>query len=226
MRRQRQDPAGTDSRISTTVDVGGKKRDQTFNQCVTRAVDEGTAAVAQYVKAHQQRTVERGARRLVRVSGKYILQPIAEQEFVAEDILFAIEDRLARNVAQTRGIADGRLVGCSSGRGISHDLFYRQGIERHEAAREGLRAAQKTIGGGCFIPVSAFLQRLWDERGDLRSLHSAESSQCGYDLRRPRGDLVVTQRALGGLESRAQQDGVFSSGDRPAAEDFYRAKIL
>jgi hypothetical protein len=52
---------------------------------------------------------------LVGVSVEGVFEAVAKQQFVAEDLFFAIEDRLTRNVSQRPGRRQGGL-----GRSISH----------------------------------------------------------------------------------------------------------
>ncbi len=77
----------------------GQERDEAFDQRVAGAVDEGAASIAQDVEAHQKRAVESGAGGFVGVSVEGVFQAIAKQEFISEDILVAVEDRLACYVA-------------------------------------------------------------------------------------------------------------------------------
>ncbi len=63
-----------------------QERDEAFDQRVAGAVDEGAAAVAQDVEAHQERAVESGAGGFIRVSVEGVLEAVAEEEFVSEDI--------------------------------------------------------------------------------------------------------------------------------------------
>jgi len=73
----------------------GQERDAVFQQQLAPAVDERLLPVAQNVKAHEERAVERAPRRCVGVIGaEYILDAVAKQKFVSNDLLIAVEDRL------------------------------------------------------------------------------------------------------------------------------------
>ena len=81
--------------------MGGQHGDHAADQRVTGTVNEGATAVAENVEADQQRAVERGARGGFGVAAvEHVLHVIAEQQFVAEHLFFAVKDGLAGDIAQ------------------------------------------------------------------------------------------------------------------------------
>ena len=67
-----------------------------FKQQIAGAVDEGTLAITKHVESDQQRAIERAAGGGFGIVGfEEVIDTIAKQKFVTEDVLVAIEDRLA-----------------------------------------------------------------------------------------------------------------------------------
>jgi hypothetical protein len=67
------------------------------------------AAIAQNVKSNEERAVESLPGGSFGVgSVAIILEAVAKQKLISEDLLFGIEDRLTGNKAKTWGWGDGR----------------------------------------------------------------------------------------------------------------------
>src|ERR1700730_15878461 len=102
------------SRISTTVWLEAKGY-IFFQQHVPSAVDEGASAVAEHVESHDQGAVQHDFRsRLGIFSAEIVFYAVAEQQFIAEDLLFPGENRLTGHKTQTgprSGLGQTR-IGC------------------------------------------------------------------------------------------------------------------
>ena len=76
---------------------GRQQRDAVFEQEFARAIDERLLPITEDVESHQQRAVERTARGCIGILGaEEVLDPVPKQQFVADDLLVAIQDGLPR----------------------------------------------------------------------------------------------------------------------------------
>src|SRR5207253_415261 len=99
----------------STVCLAGS-RVVVVQQQVAMAVDKSIAAVAEHVEPEQERTVEGAASGSVGVGmAKAVLHSVAKQQFVAENLFFGSQDRLAGHETDSgrgrgcRLAAEGRL---------------------------------------------------------------------------------------------------------------------
>src|SRR5579871_1014035 len=102
-----------------------QEHDQAIDQRAASAVDKGAPAIAENVKPDQQRAIHRSPGSLVAIATESIFQTLAEQQFIAKDLFFAVHNRLARDIAQrphVSGWHKGRLQIWS----MTHIKFYRR----------------------------------------------------------------------------------------------------